>query len=156
MSSLLRNSTLETVFRPFPKIPFCLRRFFALWKFLSCQLPSHFQVRHASWLLRQPCPQRDHAGLQRVSSCSPPLFRAPFLTKTYSQWELISEGRKWGVRSVVVEFGVFGKPRFSVQRSPKHPILKGFWDLWTVNRGSPKTPNSTTTDLTPHLRPSDY
>ena len=27
------------------------------------------------------------------------------------------EGRKWGVRSVVVEFGVFGAPRFSVQRS---------------------------------------
>ena len=29
-----------------------------------------------------------------------------------------SEGRKWGVRSVVVEIGVFGAPRFSVQRSP--------------------------------------
>ena len=27
-----------------------------------------------------------------------------------------SEGRKWGVRSVVVEFGVFGAPRFSIQR----------------------------------------
>ena len=26
---------------------------------------------------------------------------------------------------------------------------------WTENRGAPKTPNSTTTDLTPHLRPSD-
>ena len=31
---------------------------------------------------------------------------------------IISEGRKWGVRSVVVEFGVFGAPRFSVQRFP--------------------------------------
>ena len=29
-----------------------------------------------------------------------------------------SEGRKWGVRSVMVGFGVFGAPRFSVQRSP--------------------------------------
>ena len=28
-----------------------------------------------------------------------------------------SEGREWGVRSVVVGFGVFGAPRFSVQRS---------------------------------------
>ena len=35
------------------------------------------------------------------------------------------------------------------------PIFKGFWDLWTENRGAPKTPNSTTTDLTPHLRPSE-
>ena len=33
------------------------------------------------------------------------------------------------------------------------PIFKGFWHLWTENRGAPKTPNSTMTDLTPHLRP---
>ena len=31
-----------------------------------------------------------------------------------------------------------------------------FGDLWTENRGAPKTPNPTTTDLTPHLRPSDF
>ena len=31
---------------------------------------------------------------------------------------LLPEGRKRGVRSVVVGFGVFGAPRFSVQRSP--------------------------------------
>ena len=37
-----------------------------------------------------------------------------------------SEGRKWGVRSVVVEFGVFGAPRFSVQRSP-NPLKIGIW-----------------------------
>ena len=65
-----------------------------------------------------------------------------------------SEGRKWGVRSVVVGSGVFGAPRFSVQRS-EIPIFKGFWDLWTEKRGAPKTPKSTTTDLTPHLRPSE-
>ena len=41
------------------------------------------------------------------------------------------------------------------QIRPQMPILKGFWDLWAENRGAPKTPNSTTTDLTPHLRPSD-
>ena len=34
-------------------------------------------------------------------------------------------------------------------------MFKGFWDLWTENRGAPKTPNSATTDLTPHVRPSD-
>ena len=29
-----------------------------------------------------------------------------------------SEGREWGVGSVVVEFGVFGARRFSIRRSP--------------------------------------
>ena len=47
-----------------------------------------------------------------------------------------SEGREWGVGSVVVDFRVFGAPRFSVQR--------------------PKPRNSTTTDPTPHSRPSEY
>ena len=42
----------------------------------------------------------------------------------------------------MVECCVFGAPRFS-----------GFWDLWTENRGAPKTRNSTTTDPTPHSRP---
>ena len=45
-------------------------------------------------------------------------------------------------------------PQFSVQRSPN--TYKGFRDLWTENRGAPKTPNATTTDLTPHLRPSEF
>ena len=80
----------------------------------------------------------------------PPLGRPKF--RPWSEFSF-SEGRKWGVRSVVVGFGVFGVPRFSVQR-PQIPIFKEFWDLWTENRGAPKTPNSTTTDLTPHLRPS--
>ena len=48
-----------------------------------------------------------------------------------------------------------GRPDFQ-SRGPQIPIFKGFWDLWTENRGAPKTPNSTTTDLTPHLRPSDF
>ena len=47
-----------------------------------------------------------------------------------------------------------GHPDFQ-SRGPQIPIFKGFRDLWTENRGAPKTPNSTTTDLTPHLRPSD-
>ena len=54
----------------------------------------------------------------------------------------------------MVEFGVFGAPRFSVQR-PQNTYFKGFWDLRTENRGAPKTPNSTTTDPTPHSRPSE-
>ena len=66
----------------------------------------------------------------------------------------LSEGREWGVGSVVVEFGVFGAPLFSVQRS-QSTRFKGFWDLWTENWGAPKTPNSTMTDPTPHSRPSD-
>ena len=47
-----------------------------------------------------------------------------------------------------------GRPDFQ-SRGPQIPIFKGFGDLWTENRGAPKTPNSTTTDLTPHLRPSE-
>ena len=38
-----------------------------------------------------------------------------------------SEGRKWEmVRPVVVEFGVFWAPRFSVQRCPNTNFLKSF------------------------------
>ena len=48
-----------------------------------------------------------------------------------------------------------GRPDFQ-SRGPQIPVFKGFWDLWTESRGALKTPNSTTTDLTPHLRPSDY
>ena len=39
----------------------------------------------------------------------------------------------WGPRSVVVEFGVFGAPQFSVERS-RNTYFRGFWDLWTENR----------------------
>ena len=35
---------------------------------------------------------------------------------------------------------------------PKKEVV---WDLWTENRGAPKTRNSTTTNLTPHSRPSE-
>ena len=45
----------------------------------------------------------------------------------------------------------WGAPIFSPE-VPKYLFFKGFWDLWTENRGAPKTPNSTTTGLTPHLR----
>ena len=47
-----------------------------------------------------------------------------------------------------------GRPDFQ-SRGPQIPIFKGFWDLWTEDRGAPKTPNSTMTDLTTHLRPSE-
>ena len=65
-----------------------------------------------------------------------------------------SEGREWGVGSDVVDFRVFGAPRFSVQRS-QNTYFKGFWGLWTEDRGAPKTQKSTTTDPTPHSRPSE-
>ena len=76
------------------------------------------------------------------------------LQRAIGQRSESSEGQKWGVGSVVVEFGVFGAPRFSVQRS-QNACFKGFGDHWTENRGAPKTPNSTTTDPTPHSRPSE-
>ena len=45
-----------------------------------------------------------------------------------------------------------GRPNFQ-SRGPLIPNFKEFWDLWTGNRGAPKTPNSTTTDLTPICGP---
>ena len=47
----------------------------------------------------------------------------------------------------------WGAPVFSSE--VRNTYFKGFWDLCTENRGAPKAPDSTTTDLTPHLRPSD-
>ena len=47
-----------------------------------------------------------------------------------------------------------GRPNFP-SRGTQILIFKGFGGLWTENRGAQKTPNPTTTDLTPHLRPSD-
>ena len=60
-------------------------------------------------------------------------------------WGQIRRGRIWCV---------WGAPILSPE-VPKYLFLKGFGDLWTENRGAPKTPNSTTTDLAPHLRPKD-
>ena len=65
---------------------------------------------------------------------------------------VLSEGREWGVGSVVVDFRVFGAPRFSVQRS-KDAYFEGFCGLWTEKGGAPKTRKSTTTDPTPILGP---
>ena len=53
----------------------------------------------------------------------------------------VSEGRKWGVRSVVVEFGVFGAPRFSVQRS-QNPLKIGIWGPLDWKSGRPKNAKS--------------
>ena len=47
-------------------------------------------------------------------------------------------------------------PQLPIFKGPQIPIFKGFSDLWTENRGAPKTPSPTTTDLTPHLRPSEF
>ena len=53
-----------------------------------------------------------------------------------------------------LKLAFLGRPDFP-SRGPQIPIFKGFGDLWTENRGAPKAPISTTTDLTPHLRPSE-
>ena len=67
----------------------------------------------------------------------------------------VSEGRNGGSDTSWLNLAFLGRPDFpSGQRSP-NTYFKGFWDTWTENRGAPKTPNSTTTDLTPHLRPSE-
>ena len=38
--------------------------------------------------------------------------------------------------------------------APWDTDFEGLCDLWTDNRGAPKTPNPTTMDPTPHSRPS--
>ena len=73
----------------------------------------------------------------------------------HSRWIFESEGRKWGVRSVVVGFGVFGGAPIFSPEVRKYLFLKGFRASGLKIGAPPKTPNSTTTDLTPHLRPSD-
>ena len=40
-------------------------------------------------------------------------------------------------------------------RSYSVSSFKGFGDFWTENRGAPKAPDPTTTDPSPHSRPSD-
>ena len=48
----------------------------------------------------------------------------------------------------------WGAPIFSPE-VPKYLFFKRFRTSGRKNRGAPKTPNPTTTDLTPHLRPSE-
>ena len=52
-----------------------------------------------------------------------------------------SEGRKWGVRSVVVDFRVLGAPRFSVQ-TPQNPLKIGIWEPLDGKSGRPKNAKS--------------
>ena len=64
------------------------------------------------------------------------------------------EGREWGVGSGVIGYGVFGAPRFSVQRL-QNIYLKGCGTSGQKIGGPQQTPNPTTTDPTPHSRPSE-
>ena len=68
---------------------------------------------------------------------------------------LKSEGRKWGVRSVMVGFGAFlGRPDFQ-SRGPQIPIFKRVLGPLDGKSGRPKNANPATTDPTPHLHPSE-
>ena len=65
-----------------------------------------------------------------------------------------SEGREWGVRSVVVDFGVFGVPRFSVQRPPNP--LNNYFGTSRLKIGAPqKRENQPRGIQPPHSRPSE-
>ena len=66
---------------------------------------------------------------------------------------LKSEGRKWGVGSVVVESAFLGRPDFQ-SRGPKTLILKVSERFGANIWGAPNA-DPTTTDPTPHVRPSD-
>ena len=68
------------------------------------------RVSWVSTFARPKWAKMDHFGLKRsmLVHLGPPTVLWPFS---------FSEDREWGVGSVVVESGVFGAPRFSVQRS---------------------------------------
>ena len=66
-----------------------------------------------------------------------------------------SEGLEWGVGSVVVESAFWGRPDFQ-SRGLKTLTLKGFGAIWGKNLGRPKNADPTTTDPTPHSKPSDW
>ena len=59
-----------------------------------------------------------------------------------------------GLDPLWLDLAFLGRPDFLSKRS-QSPLKKVFLDLWTENRGAPKTRNPTTTDPTPHSRPSD-
>ena len=50
----------------------------------------------------------------------------------------LSEGRTWGVGSVVVESAFLGRPDFQ-SKAPKPLFLKGFAAIWGKNQGAPQT-----------------
>ena len=59
-----------------------------------------------------------------------------------------------GLDPSCLDLALLGRPDFQ-SSGPQIPIFRRLRDLWTENRGAPKTPNPTTTDPTPHSRPSE-
>ena len=105
------------------------------------------------WVLNE-----DHLGLHE-SGCFPRKARLlggfrSFMSFTNRPFLCLQRAANGGSDPSWLNLAFVGRPDVQ-SRGPQIPIFKGFWDLWTENRGAPKTPNSTTTDLTPHLRPSD-
>ena len=75
-------------------------------------------------------------------------------TERYSDWRLAiltiyQRAENGGLDPSWLNFAFLGSPDFQ-SRGPKKTYFKGFWGLWTENRGAPKTRKSTTTDPTPH------
>ena len=96
------------------------------------------------------CSPRGHSRHLLETPFWEPLLRTLLRTLSYCNQRAANGGSdpSW------LNLAFLGRPDFP-SRGPQIPILKGFWDLWTENWGAPKTPSPTTTDLTPHLRPSD-
>ena len=63
----------------------------------------------------------------------------------------LSDGREWGVGSVVVG-SAFGAPQI-FENSIRNPSKQGFWGLWTEHRGAPKTQFQRTRIQRPILGP---
>ena len=113
-----------------------------------------FTLFNRSLHLPSPVPLqvKKRIGTKQPKHLSP----VPFPPKGMSLY--LIRGPQMGGQIRHGRIGVFGAPRFFSPEIPKYLFFKGFWDLWTENRGRPQKtpPNSTTTDLTPHLRPSEF
>ena len=106
----------------------------------------------------------EFGGESSLSSSQPMILCAKANSPSFSQnspslppnsvSSLLQRAANGGLDPSWLDLAFLGRPDFPA-RGPQIPIFKGFWDLWPENRGAPKTPISTTTDSTPHLRPSD-
>ena len=114
-----------------------------LWgDFLFLNKGSHTETIHTTLTLPMGFPKR--GGTLTKGPVPTSFHELVFLSRVrgLQMGGQIRRGRIWRF---------WGAPIFSSE-VPKYLFLKGFWGLWTENRGAPKTPNSTTT-MTQHCDP---
>ena len=109
------------------------------------------EMREGDWICSQCSAERTRMLLPMLCTLSPLWFVDASASLAHIRWPRI----RWGVGSVVVESAFLGRPDFQ-SRGPQTLILKGFGAIWGKHRGRPKNADPTTTDPTPHSRPSEH